>query len=130
MENRIELLTAKKLVGIRLAMSFTDNRTFELWNRFMPIANAIQNRIGSDLISMQLYPDGFFDNFDPNATFYKWAAVEVSEFATIPPELETYLLPAGLYSVFLYKGRAADASATFKFILGPWMAGSGYKLDS
>ncbi|RZJ97554.1 MAG: GyrI-like domain-containing protein, partial [Flavobacterium sp.] len=27
-------------------------------------------------------------------------------------------------------GRAADASATFKFILGPLMAQSGYKLDS
>jgi len=129
MEPRIVNLVGKRLVGKRMTMSFADNRTFELWRSFMPVRKEIQNSIGTDLYSLQIYAPLFFDNFDPTAKFEKWAAIEVSAFDLIPREMETFTLVSGLYAVFFYKGDANAAAGTFQYILGTWLPGSGYLLD-
>ena len=130
MNPRIETLTDKKLIGKRLVMSFANNRTFELWRSFMPVRKEIQNNIGTDLYSMQIYAPGFFDNFDPGIPFEKWAAMEVTDFAKVPEEMESFTLTGGLYAVFLYKGAASDASGTFQFILASWLPNSEFVLDT
>jgi AraC family transcriptional regulator len=130
MEPRLELSIGKKLVGKRIRMSFSDNRTYELWRSFMPKRNEIKNRISSDLISMQVYdilPD--FKNFNPSLEFDKWAAAEVEDFDSIPKEMETFVLAGGLYAVFDYKGSSAEAQDVFKYIFGIWLPGSDYALD-
>jgi len=49
MEPRIETLTGKKLIGKRVVMSFSEDKTRELWQSFMPRRKDIENSIGTDL---------------------------------------------------------------------------------
>lgn len=127
---RIENLSSKKLIGKRITMSMADNRTAELWRSFMPLRKTIPNTIGTDLISMQVYPSAYSSsNFDMRATFDKWAAVEVSDFDAVPDGMEAFTIPAGLYAVFIYKGNPIHAAPFFQYIFGTWLPGSEYELD-
>ena len=49
-------------------------------------------------------------------------------FDNVPSEMETFVLPAGLYAVFHYKGLSTDNSI-FQYIFGTWLPGSDYVLD-
>jgi AraC family transcriptional regulator len=126
---RIETLTKKKLIGKRMIMSFSENKTVELWKSFMPRRKEIQNNIGTDLYSMQIYEPLFFNNFNQNTKFEKWAAIEVTDFKTVPDEMETFILIDGLYAVFLHKGSNTDNS-TFQYIFSTWIPNSEYLLDN
>ncbi|HYW97099.1 MAG TPA: GyrI-like domain-containing protein [Bacteroidales bacterium] len=130
MDYTIENIGTKKLAGKRQVMSFTKNTTHALWQSFMPHRDEIPNRLSPDLVSMQIYPAGFFDHFDPHAEFEKWAAIEVSDYNSKVPGMENFELPGGMYAVFLYKGRASEASSTYQYILGPWMKETGHLLDT
>lgn len=130
MEPRIENIPEKKLIGKRKIMSFSHNTTADLWKSFMPRRNEIRNNIGADLYSMQIYAPAFFDKFNPATVFEKWAAIEVTNFDTVPANMETFTLPGGLYAVFLYKGTATAAAGTFQYILGTWLPNSEYILDN
>jgi AraC family transcriptional regulator len=131
MEPRIEILAEKKLVGKRLQMSLSENRTFELWRSFMPVRFKIKNSLTNEFFSMQIYDQSFdFKVFNKDASFEKWAAVEVSDFAIIPDEMESYILKGGLYAVFIHKGPASTGLKTFQYIFGIWLPGSRYVLDN
>src|SRR4051794_34023568 len=110
MKPRIETLTTKKLVGKRLTMSFTDNKTRELWMSFMSRRKEINNSLTNDLISLQVYSAGHFINFEPARQFTKWATMEVPSFENIPTDMEAFTLVGGLYAVFDYKGSSSDPS--------------------
>jgi AraC family transcriptional regulator len=129
MQPRIETLIEKKLVGKRMIMSFSNNKTGELWRSFMPERKKILNNIGTELYSMQIYTPLFFDNFNPNAEFEKWATIEVTDFDTVPNKMETFTLTSGLYAIFLYQGAASAAAKTFQSILSTWLPESEYVLD-
>jgi AraC family transcriptional regulator len=90
----------------------------------------IQNVVNTVLFSLQIYPPGFFDNFNPTVTFEKWAAIEVADFNNVPVDLMTLSLPGGLYAVFSYKGLPTAAAGTFQFIFGTWIPNSGYLVDN
>ncbi len=128
MTPKIVILNEKKLIGISLTMSLSDNKTGLLWSRFMPHRKAIQNVVSNDLLSIQKYPDRYFENFDPATTFEKWAAVEVSDFETIPDTMQPLLLEEGTYAVFDYKGSGSD-NRIFEYIFGTWLPHSEYELD-
>lgn len=127
---RIETLTSMKLVGKRQIMSLSDNKTFQLWNSFMGKRKKIKT-VYKVLYSIQVYPDSFDFSFsNPHAEFEKWAAVEVIDFNTVPDEMETFILPGGLYAVFDYKGLSTDPSI-FQYIYGSWLPNSKeYFLDN
>lgn len=127
---KFENLEEKKLIGKRTTMSFSDNKTPALWKSFMARRKEIQNAGGPDLFSVEIYPPFFFDNFDPTAQFEKWAAVEVTDFATVPKEMETLVLPSGLYAVFIHKGPAGDGPKTYNYIFTVWLPRSGYAIDA
>ena len=131
MNPRIEILQPKKIVGKRITMSFSNNQTFELWKSLMSRRKEIKNKLNADLISMKVYDTSYnFINFDLNATFEKWAAVEVSDFEEIPNEMETYLLQGGLYAIFLHKSSNTD-DKTFRYIFETWLpASTEYQLDN
>ncbi len=129
MNPRIEILSEKKLIGKRIKMSFSENKTGDLWRSFMPGRKEIQNTIGSELYSLEVYPPNYFNNFDPNIPFEKWAAIEVTSFDAIPNEMETIVIPAGLYAVFLHKGPASEGAKTYEYIFRTWIPNSGYILD-
>jgi AraC family transcriptional regulator len=130
MEPIIKMLTEKKLVGKRLTMSLSNNKTPELWQSFMPRRKEICNNVTSDLISMQVYDRAHpFESFNLHAPFEKWAVVEVTNFDTIPHDMECYTLPGGLYAVFHYKGLPSNFTATFNYMFKVWLPASNYVLD-
>jgi len=130
MNPRIEQLAPKKLIGKSMRMSMLNNKTQELWQSFMVRRKEIENSIGSDLYSMQVY-DQLLDvkNFDPAVEFTKWAAIEVNDFSFVPDGMETYELSGGQYAVFIHKGPASDFHQTFQYIFGVWLPQSKYELD-
>ena len=130
MKPRIEVLAEKKLIGKRITMSLSNNKTGELWRSFMLRRKEVTNNVGTELYSMQVYGHLYFDDFNPNNEFEKWATIEVTDFATIPDGMETITLAGGLYAVFLHKGAASTGPKTFKYIFGTWLPTSEYALDS
>lgn len=130
MEPRIENLTEKKIVGKRITTSFTVNRTKELWQDFMPNRKEIKNNIGSELYSIEVYPESHFVNFNPNNEFEKWAGIEVTDFLSAPADMETLVIPTGLYAVFIHKGPASKGHQTYQYIFVDWLPKSEYLLDN
>ena len=128
MQPRIENLKEKKLVGNRLTMSLTDNKTGDLWKSFMPRRREITNNVTNDLISLQIYKPTHFADYSPTNEFDKWATVEVTDFDNVPNDMETFDLICGIYAVFDYKGSSTD-SGVFQYIFGTWLPNSNYLLD-
>lgn len=127
---RIETIAEKKLAGKSLKMSFTDNRTGELWKSFMPLRKTIEQQVSANLFSVQQYDELFsMQEFDPHLEFVKRAAVEVSSFSHLPAGIEPFVLPGGLYAVFLHKGAATDTKI-FQYIFREWIPASAYVLDN
>lgn len=111
-------------------MSFTKNKTGELWRNFMPVRRMINNNIGTELFSIEVYSDNYFDNFNPETEFDKWAAIEVTDFNAVPDEMETIIIPTGLYAVFLHKGPASKGINTYQGIFENWLPESDFALDN
>jgi len=129
MEPRIETLAAKRLVGKKMSMSLSNNKTAALWTSFMPRRKLITNSLSSDLFSIQVYDNTLdFKNFDKETLFDKWAAIEVADFEFVPNEMEIFSLTGGLYAVFQYRGLSTDTSI-FQYIFGTWLPNSNYVLD-
>lgn len=95
----------------------------------MPRRKEIDNAVGTDLISMQVY-NGVLqaDKLGPHHTFDKWAAIEVTDHDNIPVGMEPFTIPEGLYAVFHYKGASTDTSI-FQYIFSTWLPSSPYRLD-
>ncbi len=130
MKPRVEILARKRLVGHRIRMSLTGNRTFDLWKGFMPRRREITDRISDDLFSVKVYEPSFdFLTIDPRKEFDKWAAMEVSGFDHVPPGMEQLVLEEGLYAVFGYKGSSGAGEVIFRYIFETWLPASGYRID-
>lgn len=129
MEIRIENIESKRLIGKKITLSLSDNKTVELWQSFMPQRKEIKNAIGTELYSVQNYDSMYFADFNPSKTFEKWAAVEVADLDFIPEGMDSFTLPEGQYAVFHYKGLSSD-NRIFQYIFGTWLPKSGYELDN
>lgn len=129
MEPRIETLPEKKFIGKRIKMSFSDNKTRELWSSFIPRRREIKNNIGSELYSIEVYEPLYFNNFNPENEFDKWAAVEVTGFEKVPDDMETLTSPCGLYAVFIHKRAVSKGPETYRYIFGTWLPPSDFLLD-
>jgi AraC family transcriptional regulator len=130
MQPRIETLTERKLVGNRMTMSFSNNKTFELWRSFMPRRKEIGNSVGTDLYSIEVYAPSYWDSFNPEAELEKWAAVQVTDYQTIPDDMDTIILPDGRYAVSIHKGPASAAPKTYGYIFATWLPNSDFTLDN
>jgi len=125
---RIVTTTEKKLVGIRLTMTYDHYRIGELWQSFMPRRKELTNNLTSDLLSLAVYKPTHFNDRTSATEFERWAAVEVSDFDNVPDNMETFILSSGLYAVFNYIGLSSDTSV-FHYILHTWLPDSNYILD-
>ena len=128
MESRIVTLRPKKLVGIHMEMSLSDNKTQQLWQQFMPRRSEVLDRTSSEFLSMQVYTDSR-QLFESTALFTKWAVVEVATHAEIPRGMDAYTLDGGKYVVFIHEGPASAAPKTWRYISGSWLPTSKYELD-
>ena len=130
MNYRFEFLNEIKLVGMHKTTSHANDQTFELWSGFMPHKKEIINTVSQELFSLQLYPNRFFEDYNPETEYTKWAAVPVSEFSFLPDNMEAFTVPSGLYVVFNFKGTVQDAGVFFTYIFTRWLPASGYTVDS
>jgi AraC family transcriptional regulator len=126
---RTETIPEKKLIGKSIKTSFANDRTFDLWENFMPRRKEILNNLSTDLFSLQIYDKSFFENFNPHVEFEKWALVEVSDFDNIPENMAAFTLQEGLYAVFLHKNATSTPEKTFGYIYQTWIPNSEYELD-
>ena len=129
MAPKIELLPTKKLAGKRIKTSLAENMTFSLWKSFKQMQHEIES-VNNDYYSVEIY-DGIVDynTFTPETTFEKWAAKEVKNFDHVPAGMETLVIPAGLYAVFIHKGTPAKFPETANYIFNEWLPSSDYILD-
>jgi AraC family transcriptional regulator len=130
MTPRIEKLSEKKLIGQSLKMSLASNKTALLWQAFMPRRKEISNTVTDDLYAVQVYDPSYFTNFIAQNEFTKWATLEVSNFDNVPSGMEPFILPDGLYAVFLHRGPASAGVKTFQYIFGDWLPNSTYSVDN
>jgi AraC family transcriptional regulator len=127
---RIESIPPKLLIGMCRRMTIADDQTFALWSSFMPRRREITGAVGPDLISMQIFERGLdVTAFSSETPVEKWAAVEVTDFTTIPAGMKTHILSGGVYAVFLYKGHPAAFGRMFNFIFREWLPASEYERD-
>ena len=109
-------------------MSFSEDRTSELWREFRTRESKIKNRIGSESYSVKVYrPEYSFAVFDPGKSFEKWAAAAVGE---PDHDFETLEISSGLYAVFAHIGPAEKAPVAFEHIFEAWLPNSGFVIDS
>lgn len=131
MEPGIILLSERKIIGMKMRMSYRNNLTFRLWSSFMTQRGKILNKKSDDLFSIQIYGENFnFQKFDPDTEFEKIAGIEVENFDRIPEGMIPFTLEEGLYAVFHHKGPASEGEKTFSYILGTWLPQSGYVVDN
>lgn len=124
LQPKIETISSRILIGKRQIMSLADNQTGSLWKSFMVRRKDINNTLNNNLYSIQVYPASFDFSFsNPHPEFEKWAAVEVTDFNTVPSEMETMFLSGGLYAVFDYQGLSTDPTI-FQYIYGSWLPNS------
>ncbi len=129
MESRIEDVGSRKLVGMRKEMSFAKDQTAALWKGFMRRKGEVKQKVGSDVISMQVYKGNLSEQALATRLFDKWAVVEVKSEESIPDGMESYILEGGKYAVFLHHGPASDFPKTMQFIFDDWLPKSNYELD-
>jgi AraC family transcriptional regulator len=129
MQPRIETCPRKLLVGKNITTSLAADRTGELWRSFMPLRSQVTNAVGTDLFSVQIFPEGYFAGFNPQMEFIKWASVEVSIHDNVPPGMECMIIPEGLYAVFFHKGGPLTAHKIIPYIFQEWLPASPFKLD-
>nr|WP_294947160.1 GyrI-like domain-containing protein [uncultured Mucilaginibacter sp.] len=125
MQSRLEIMPEMRFIGKRITMSYTNNKTGELWRSFMPRRREV-TAAGTQLYSIEVYPAGFFLAFNPAREFEKWAAVEVDNAAGIPAGMEAHCSPEGLYAVFTHYGPASTGPETYRKIFTEWLPSSGY----
>jgi AraC family transcriptional regulator len=126
MEFKIIKAKERKLVGMRLKMSLTHNKTVDLFQAFMPRKKEIKSTTSEDVFALQHYD---LLTFTPQTIFEKWACTEVTDYDVIPEKMDTLILEAGMYAVFIHKGNVEAFVNTFKHILYTWLPNSKYILD-
>jgi AraC family transcriptional regulator len=130
-EPRIETTAPKHIAGKRLSMTYAADRTPELFRSFMPHRAKIENTVGTEVYAVNVFPPGTTQASITGATiFEKQAAIEVSATGNLPEGMEHFVLPGGLYAVFIHKGPAAAFAKTFGYIFGTWLPESGYQFDA
>lgn len=126
---KIKQLTPFKLMGKCAEMTMMKNSTELLWTEFMTYKISNEIKIDGPLYSLQIYSANYFDSFDVNQKFTKWAGFKVDNDSEHYSELKTLDVVGGLYAVFLHKGQASDFPKTFQYIMDDWFPKSIYDID-
>lgn len=128
MEWKIKTIESKRFIGMSQDMSLIENKTMNLFSSFMPRRKEILNKINNEVLDLKIYPLGYFEKFNPNTKFTKWALQEVSSTDHIPSLMSSFLLPGGQYVVFYHMGDINDSSP-FEYIFREWLPNSAYAID-
>lgn len=121
---------AFQIIVMKKEISFAENTTSELWQKFMPRRNEITNNINLNLFSISIYPEDFFREFNVQRKFYKCAGKAVNSIIFIPEGMEIITIEAGLYATFTYKGLSENYPSVFQNVLQKWIPENGYQIDA
>jgi len=124
---KITVFPGKTLAGLSVQMTFAENRTYALWQRFMPVRKKLP-RTSDELYSLEVFPFGYFEAFDISIPFQNWAAMEWDS-SPLPEDWSLLQVPKGLYAVFLYKGLPSDAAPFYDEIFTLWLPSSDFVVD-
>ena len=113
------------LVGISMSMSLVNNQTGALWQAFMPTYVSLSWREKPMRYSLQEYPAGYFETFNPHREFTKWALCAWEPLLDLPLGWAHYTVAGGQYALFKHRG--AD-TGIFERIFSEWLPSSGYAL--
>ena len=94
LSHRIENSPEIKLHGISMETSLIENKTQLIWQKFMPLRAKIQGRLNDILFSVEDYPENYFNPFNPNTPFQKWAACEFQIEQELPADFKEIIIPA------------------------------------
>ena len=129
MSPEIIFIPPTTFVGIQRNISITENDTVEIFREFMPRRNEVKNRSDKKIIDLRIYNKDYFNAFNPQNTFTKWACVRVSQAINLPHRMECYSMTGGQYAKFSAPEKASNPSEIFQFIFQEWIPGSHYLLD-
>lgn len=123
-------LTDVHLAGIRTetSLSTEGQKTVALWRELGPLRAQVRPE-PLFLYSVTAFPDGFFESYQPDLPYEKWAAFPWPSHEDLPLGLARCEVPAGHYAVFTYQGTAAGAGAFLAEVYGKWLPASGRKLE-
>lgn len=128
MEPTIEQFPGRKLVGLSIKTTQSENKTRELWQNFRPRSRQL-SQVLPGAYSVQIYPAGTsFGQFSPTMQFEKWAAVAVPDWTDVPEGLQKLEIPAGTYAKFMYQGTAPGFPRFAAYIFSDWLPRSGFRL--
>ncbi|WP_109681200.1 GyrI-like domain-containing protein [Xanthomarina spongicola] len=132
MQHRIEQIKDRCVVGIKANMTIQtiQQETGNLARQFMPRRHEVASRVGKLVFSIQNYGNLKMKDVTPQTRFEKWLGVEVSNINHIPEGMETFILEAGTYAVFSYKGSIEDFPKSRQYIFQEWLPNSMYQLDN
>ncbi len=128
MEFRFETIEPILICCYSLEMNLLDYKAVDLWNRFMPLRNSIENKIDSNLYSITKHSNDYFNQFSPAKPFMKYAGVAVTKEVTAPNDFTCVKIEGGNYVVFNYKGSSAKANEAFNNIFTNWFPKSEFKI--
>lgn len=113
-------------------MSMHQNKTPQLWQKFMPRKHEIVGKASPNHFAVQIYDSGLdISSFTPATEFDMWAAVDVIPDAPLPDGMERLLIPAGQYAVFIHRGLPSTfATTTSRYIFNEWLPAAPYQLEN
>lgn len=91
------------------------------WQRFAPHIGHIPGQIGQAMY-------GVIGNSDDAGNADYLCGVEVSDFASLPPEFSRIRIPEQRYAVFTQRGHISAIQRTWYTIWNQWLPESGYKI--
>jgi AraC family transcriptional regulator len=119
---RFETRSAFLLAGLADRYTMETNHAIPaLWGRFVPMIGHVPSQKG-----YVTYGVGY-DTQDDESFAYA-AAVEVTAFDGLGPELARISVPAQTYAVFTHRGHISRIRETWRAIMGGWVPASGRRL--
>lgn len=127
---RIEVIPNRFVVGMNTKTCMVNimNDTQNIAKQFMPRRLEVNHRIGNHVFSIQNFGPDFLPT-NPYSEFEKWIGIEVSEIDELPKETQSFVIPAGTYMVYDYKGSMKDFSGFRARIFQEWLPSSEYALN-
>ncbi len=127
---KIQEMEPKKLIGMSIETSVIDSQAIHVWKKFMPSQKDVPGKNPGIFYSIQDYPQGYLDKFDPEAPFTTWAAKEIEITKNIPNDFKLVDLKGGIYVTFLHKGTAGEIGNALAYMYGQWIPENGYLIDT
>lgn len=127
---KIKEMEGKKLIGMSIETSVGDSQAVHAWKQFMPLQMDVPGKEPGIFYSIQDYPEGYLDKFDPHAAFTTWAAKEIDPSQEVQGAFSSVKLKGGLYVTFIHKGTAAEIGKSLGYMYGLWIPENGYRIDT